>query len=304
MSLERIIDVAEEAVRLSIQNGLLVISCRDKPDYTVPLTEVAALVVSSDAASYTHAVLAEIARAGATFVACDRRHLPVGVLLPLVGHTTQTERFRQQLNAPMPLRKRLWQQVVSAKIREQGRLLRGLQGSDRGLLAMSKRVRSGDAGNLEGQAAKRYWPALFEGGTFRRDPEAEDQNVFLNYGYAVLRATVARAIVASGLHPTIGIHHRNRYDAFCLADDLMEPLRPLVDRAVVDLVGKRPGSFDLDSVARRILLSTFLGRFSLDGESRTLFDVLARTASSLAAVFASERDDLVLPEIIDGTEAT
>ncbi|MBZ0254251.1 MAG: type II CRISPR-associated endonuclease Cas1, partial [Candidatus Methylomirabilis sp.] len=234
---------------------------------------------------------------GGAFVACDEKHLPVGMLLPIDAHFVQAERFARQAEAAFPVKKRLWKQVVQAKIRAQGRLLDALHGKDMGLLPMAGRVRSGDPDNLEAQASRRYWGALFDKPGFRRDRTAEDANRNLNYGYAVLRAIVARAVCAAGLHPSLGLHHHNRYDAFCLADDLMEPFRPVVDGAVVRWVRERGEGAPFDREAKARLLEALTGRFEAEGEARTLFDLAARAASSLAGVFLGERADLALPEL-------
>jgi CRISPR-associated protein Cas1 len=262
----------------------------------MPLAEVAVLVVSNPCVTFTHAVLAGLAQAGGSVVVCDGRHMPVGMLLPLEAHFTQAERFALQAQAPLPMRKRLWQSLVRAKIRAQARLLTELRGHDAGLGHLIARVRSGDPDSVEAEASRRYWLLLFDNPAFRRDRYAPDQNRLLNYGYAVLRAIIARAVCAAGLHPSLGLHHHNRYDAFCLADDLMEPFRPIVDRAVVEYCERRPDSPGLDKEAKAALVGALMGRFKLEGESRTLFDIAARMASSLAAVYARERKALILPE--------
>jgi CRISPR-associated protein Cas1 len=223
--------------------------------------------------------------------------MPIGMLLPLQTHFVQAERFAKQAQASLPTRKQLWKQLVQAKLKAQGRLLKELRGEDQGITALAQRVRSGDPDNLEAQASRRYWPALFNDPNFHRHRTADDQNRFLNYGYAVLRAIVARAICAAGLHPSLGLHHHNRYDAFCLADDLMEPLRTIVDRAVVQWTDIHGPQAPLDRDAKTAVLQALTGRFTVEGESRTLFDIVARTAQSLAAIFASERDDLLIPEL-------
>ena len=297
---ERLIDLSDQPPRLSVNLSRLVIHGHEKPDATVPLSDIAVLVVSHPCVTYTHAVLAGLIQSGGAFVVCNNRHMPVAMLLPIESHSTQAERFVRQTEASEPTKKRLWQQTIEAKVRAQGRLLSELHGDDKGLLALARRVKSGDSTNIEAQASRRYWPALFSDRKFRRHRDALDQNRLLNYGYAVLRAIVARAICAAGLHPSFGIHHHNRYDAFCLADDLMEPFRPIVDRAVAQWVAERGGDTALDRDAKAALLSALTGRLTLDGESRTLFDIVARTASSLAAVFAGKRKGLVLPEVRDG----
>ena len=257
---------------------------------TVPLADIAVLVVSYPQVTYTHAVLAGLAEAGGMFIACNPKRAPCGMLLPLSAHSTQTERFRAQASLPVPHRKRLWRQIVIAKIAAQARLLRERTGQDWGLEAIRTKVRSGDPQNLEARAARLYWKALFgkdspdgAGEAFRRDPQGEWPNPALNYGYAVLRAIVARALCAAGLHPSLGIHHHNRYDTFCLADDLMEPFRPVVDCAVAKLKDQRGPQPLLDKESKRVLLEALLGRFTAAGESRTLFDWTSRAASSLAA---------------------
>ncbi|RKY25026.1 MAG: type II CRISPR-associated endonuclease Cas1, partial [Planctomycetota bacterium] len=224
---ERVLDLSEEPARLRVRYGQLVIRRSGMPDAAVPLVDLAVLVASNPQVSYTNAVLAGLAEAGGTFITCDRKHQPAGMLLPLRSHSLQAERFARQASASQPTRKRLWRQIVRAKIRAQSNLLKKLYGNDRGLSALISRVKSGDPQNLEAQASRRYWPALFADKSFRRDPDREDQNRFLNYGYAIIRAIVARAICAAGLHPSLGLHHHNRYNAFCLADDLLEPLRPI-----------------------------------------------------------------------------
>ena len=296
--IERIIDLSDEPARLSVRLGLLVIHRRDQEEVTVPMEEVGVLVVAHRQVTYTHAVLANLASAGGAFIACNEQHMPVGLMLPIAQHHLQAERCAQQATASAPTKKRVWQQLITAKVRAQGRLLDELHKNDRGLVPMAKRVRSGDPDNVEGQAARRYWPALFAPHSFRRDRDADDQNKLLNYGYAVLRAIIARALCAAGLHPSLGVHHHNRYDAFCLADDVMEPFRPIVDRAVARCVFERGPDAPLDRQAKAALLAPLMHeRFVLDGEERTLFDVAARTATSLTQVFAGQRKQLLLPDL-------
>jgi CRISPR-associated protein Cas1 len=242
-------------------------------------------------------VLAGVCAHGGTVVICDDKRLPVGLLLPLVGHSTQTERFAAQAAVGEPVRKQAWKQIVQCKIRAQAAVLRDANGSDEGLSLLADLVKSGDTANHEAQAARRYWPALY-GADFRRVPGQRDPvNSMLNYGYAILRGLTARALAASGLHPCIGVHHHNRYDAFCLADDLMEPFRPTVDRAaaaILDAAAAEPG---INRETKRILLSALMeSRYRIDEESRSLFDTLGRVSASLAAVFEGKRKRLMLPE--------
>lgn len=319
----RILDISDRPARLSVQNSLLRIqfleSARPKGaqdavqlsgeaetyrcerlenpnERTMPLSDVAVLIVSHPQVSLSHAVLAGLATSGAVFVACNEKHMPVSMLLPLVTHSLQSERFAAQAAVALPVKKRAWQQIVRAKIRAQSSLLQARTGADHGLDSISARVRSGDPQNAEAQAARIYWQKLL-GPDFRRDAEAEGANACLNYGYAVLRAAVSRAICGAGLHPSLGVHHHNRYDTFCLADDLMEPFRPLVDSQVARLADERGPDVAVDKESKRILLEGLLRRFSADEESRTLFDWASQSAASLAAVIAGETQDLYLPAL-------
>ncbi|HUU53384.1 MAG TPA: type II CRISPR-associated endonuclease Cas1 [Armatimonadota bacterium] len=294
---ERIIDLAEQPARLSIRNSCLVISRADEPETTVPVGEVAVLSLANPQVLLTQPVLAELAAAGAAVLVSDRKHMPAAMLLPLAGHFIQGERFALQARASLPTRKRLWQAIVRAKIRAQARVLAEVRGHDGGLPELVAKVRSGDPGNVEAEAARRYWPALFLNRRFRRDRSASGENRFLNYGYAVLRAIVARGVCAAGLHPSLGLHHHNRYDAFRLVDDLIEPFRPIVDKAVAQYCDAHGSDAPLDKAAKAALINTLMGTFKLGRQKRSLFDIAHRTAASLVAVFAGERRSLLLPEI-------
>ncbi len=271
-------------------------SAKTCPNVSLSLADLAVVIAAHPQVTFTQAVLSGLAAAGGVFVACDGRNLPVGMLLPLAGHFAQAERFAAQARAPLPMRKRLWRQIVCAKIKAQASLLMELQGDDNGIAVLARHVRSGDPSNLEARAARRYWPRLFADLNFRRHRENEDQNILLNYGYAVLRAIVARAICAAGLHPSLGIHHHNRYNAFCLADDLMEPYRPTVDRSVAEYMRTHDQVCELEPAAKQHIISDLTVRYVVDGEQRTLFDTAARMASSLADVFLGSRGELELPD--------
>lgn len=295
--LERIIDISENGARLSIANRRLAIDRDGETVASIPLEEMAVLVLSHRAVVLTQPVLAGLAEAGAPVIVCNDKHLPAAMMLPIEGHHLQAERFAQQVQASAPACKQAWKQIVQAKIRAQGRLLVDLYGGDKGIAAMAARVKSGDPGNIEGQASRRYWPLLFADPHFRRNPGLPDQNKNLNYGYAVLRAIVARAICAAGLHPSLGIHHHNRYDAFALADDLMEPFRPIVDRAVVAWLRENAPLDDLTPKAKAALIQPLMGRFTVKGEERTLFDIAARLAVSLTKMFAGKTKTLLVPQL-------
>ncbi|HET9178062.1 MAG TPA: type II CRISPR-associated endonuclease Cas1 [Terriglobia bacterium] len=320
---DRILDFSERPARLNVRNGLLVIDVGERSalpregealpyetdgrdpesglrarvaqEQTIPLADIAVLIAAHPQISFSHAVLSGLAEAGGMFIACNQKRMPCAMLLPLENHSTQTERFHAQANLPLPNRKRLWQQIVKAKILAQARLLKEQTEQDWGLEMLAASVRSGDPQNIEARAARIYWKNLFGEDDFRRNPDGEGLNPLLNYGYAILRAVTARALCAAGLHPSLGIHHHNRYDAFCLADDVMEPFRPIVDRAVAALREQRDGDPELDRETKRALLESLLARFTADGESRTLFDWVSRTAQSLAAAIESGDKKLEIP---------
>ena len=293
---DRILELAEQGARLRVHLKALEVERAGFPSLRVPLEDLAVLVVSHPDTLLTAPVLSEIAMAGGSVVVCDGKHLPQAMLLPLATHFTQGERFRMQAAAKAPLLKRLWQQIIQAKIKAQGALLARTHGVDQGLSLLWRKVRSGDPENLEAQAARRYWTALFDDAGFRRNREAQDQNRYLNYGYAVLRAMAARSLCASGLHPALGLHHHNRYDPFALADDLMEPFRPFMDEVVLRIVRTYGGGVEMTKELRAELLSVCHRRVLVEGEDRSLGDSMTRSAQSLAASLAGTRKRLTFPE--------
>lgn len=297
-----ILEIAHPA-RLSIKDAQLVIEREVCLPFITPVSGVNTLLLAHPQVTLTQAVLSRLAESGAMVVTIDSRFLPVSMMMPLQAHNLQTERLATQTGMSLTLRKRLWKQIVQAKIRAQARVLKQLHGTDGGLVASAKRVRLGDLENIEAQAARRYWGLIFGDNKFRRgaDPlqTGPDQNRHLDYGYTVLRASVARAICASGLHPSIGLHHHNRHDAFCLAADLMEPFRPLIDHRVALWVRQFGADGPLDKNAKRWLIEAVTMRYLLDGESRALSDILFRWTASLAAVLAGNAKHLHLPESIE-----
>lgn len=291
---DRILDLSESPARLSAENGNLVIERGEEPPVKVPFKELTAVVCAHPQIRISLAVLAELAANGVLLVACGRDRNPAAMSLPLKHHFLQAERYAAQAAARKALRKRLWKQLVRAKVKAQHCLL-DETGAQTGLLALVPAVASGDAKNIEAQASRRYWPALF-GPEFRRVRDAGGINALLNYGYAVLRAMVTRAICGAGLNPTLGLHHKNRYNPFCLADDLMEPFRPIVDRAVWTWCRQRGLPPELGPDSKRMLLEPLIARYACQGESRTLFNWLALASASLADVFEGHADTLRLPE--------
>ena len=273
-----------------------------QPVATVPIEDIGLLIVDNPAVTYTQAVFTALAESGAVAVLCDGAHLPCALVQPAVGHTTQTERHRAQMGAPKRLGQQLWRELVSGKLRLQGLVLAEATGSDWGLHALSERVRPGDSANLEAQGAQRYFARVFGAG-FRRDRQGAPPNNLLNYGYMVLRAAVARALAGAGLLTSLGLHHHNRGNPFCLADDMVEPYRPFVDLKVVELL--RAGAIPeaIGRAEKAVLLSVFNEVAPVTGGGRSpILLAIQRGAASLAQAFLTGRAGLVLPEGLPVTE--
>lgn len=286
-------------MRLRVRGALLVLRSPDAEaeEVTVPLGEVEGVMISHPQCTVSARVMSELGRWGVALVCCDQRRLPAGIMLPIGEHGRIASRFALQARMSLPVRKKLWRQVVRAKIRNQGSLLARIHGFDHGLNALAADVLSGDRTNVEATAAVRYWRALFADPDFRRDPGLGGRNALLNYGYAVMRGIVARAICGAGLHPAVGLHHHSRGNPLCLADDLMEPFRPIVDQVVA---GFGLGAIDPPDLTRDIkakLLRALVERFDVKGERRTPSDIAERLVRSLARVVDGDADRLWMPLI-------
>jgi len=266
---------------------------------SVPVEDIGVVVLDNKQITITQGALNALLDNNAAVISCDEHRMPSGLILPLSGNTTQSERFRHQIDASQPLKKQLWQQTVQAKILNQSSVLHRRRNLDCGNMeAWAKQVKSGDSDNLEGRAAAFYWPNLFghiEG--FRRDRDGVAPNSLLNYGYAILRAVVARALVGSGLLPTLGIHHHNRYNAYCLADDIMEPYRPYVDMAVADLVDEGMDCSTLTAEIKRKLLSIPVLDVEIDGRRSPLMVGVGMTTASLYKCFCGESRKIAYPRL-------
>ncbi len=282
--IERIIEIAEQSAFLNLDNNQLSIRLPDAQTVTVPIGEVQCLILANPALTITGALLSALAENGAVVVICGKDRMPSSIQLPIKGNYIQNERFRSQTEAKLPLRKRLWQTVIQEKIRRQGKLLQELHSCDHGLQNLAEQVRSGDPENIEGRAAALYWKN-FWCGEFQRDREASDCNMLLNYGYAVLRAITARACCGAGLHPTLGINHHNRYNAYCLADDLMEPFRTVVDKAVYQLNPDNHAVENLTQEMRRTLIASLQGKMETLNGMWKISDLIQRSANQLAESF-------------------
>lgn len=287
---------------LSLKDGQMVIDIpqakeqvvKDMVRRTIPVEDIGVVVLDNRQITITHGLMDALLAANAAVITCDSRSMPSGLMLPLCGNSVQNERFREQLNASLPLQKQLWQQTVQTKIKNQASVLKMCRsGEIRNMLRWVNEVRSDDADNLEARAAAYYWPNMFT--NFKRDRDGDAPNNMLNYGYAILRAIVARALVASGLLPTLGIHHHNRYNAYCLADDIMEPYRPFVDKLVVEIFDS--GVVDINKEVKAKLLSIPVLDVNIGGQRSPLMIAAGITTSSLYKCFSGDSRKILYPEI-------
>lgn len=281
----RIVEIQENGRHLSLSRGFMVISADKQELARIALDDIAVVVANAFQLTYSHNLLLALSERGIGFLACGTNRLPAAILWPVAGHHEQTGIMQAQADMGAPLHKQLWKRMVQAKIRAQHEAL-GLFGAEPvGLQEMAARVRSGDSGNLEAQAARRYWPALM-GGDFRRDQQGDALNGLLNYGYAIIRSGIARAVMAAGLHPSLGVFHRNRLNPMCLVDDLMEPYRPLADAEVRRLQDEGESELHADTKAR---LAQLLHRdCTLEGETSPVSVAMQRSAQSLAAAMCEK----------------
>ncbi|MBF0354241.1 MAG: type II CRISPR-associated endonuclease Cas1 [Alphaproteobacteria bacterium] len=288
----RIIEIAQDNRHLAAFRGFMTVSEGKEELGRVPLADIGVVVVNAHGVSYSNNLLVALAEQGAILILCGPNHAPVAWVWPMVGHHAQAARMLAQLEATKPLGKRLWQILIRAKIEQQGAVLNALGKSGNGFRLLARQVASGDPTNLEAQAARRYWPLLF-GEDFRRDRSAPGLNGLLNYGYTVLRSATARAVVAAGLHPSLGIHHRHRANDMCLVDDLMEPFRPLVDLLVVRLVAS--GIEEVNREAKETLAGLTIADMHTAKGMTPLGTCLERLAASLGQAFESGETSLDLP---------
>jgi len=281
----------------AVREGWQARRLRSEGPTRVPCEDVGILLVDHAGTVYTHSVFTELLKYGAAVVLCGRDHHPTGMFLPVEGNSVQTERMRQQAAAKEPLKKQIWKQIIQAKIRHQAKVLGPECGAYDFLLELAHRVKSGDKGNIESQASRRYWPDYLA--DFRRRREGLPPNNMLNYGYMVVRAAVARSLCGAGLLVSSGVHHRNKYNAFCLADDVMEPFRGFVERKVRDIMeesdGDGPG--ELDQATKAQLLEVLYETITIGGQKGPLMVGLHRTAASLVKCFAGENKKIELPEL-------
>lgn len=265
---------------------------------TLPIEDLGVIILDNKQITITQGLIEALLENNCAIVTCDSKRMPVGLMLPLTGNTVQNERFRIQIDSSLPLRKQLWQQTIEAKIRNQTVVLKYVTGEEhKNMVKWSESVRSGDADNMEARAAVYYWKTIFpDNPYFVRDHDAEGPNALLNYGYAILRAVVARALVGSGLLPTLGIHHHNRYNAYCLADDIMEPYRPYVDKLVTELLDE-DATGKLNAKVKVKLLNIPVIEVLINGKRSPLMIAVSQTTTSLVKCFRGESRRLTYPEM-------
>jgi CRISPR-associated protein Cas1 len=291
----RIVEIADDRRHLALSRGFIVVHDTDgerKELGQVPIDDVAAVIANAHGLSYTNNLLVALAERGTPFVLCAANHNAAGMLLPVDGHHLQGKRFDAQIAASKPTVKRAWAEIVRAKLQQQAAALEAAGAPTAPLSALAAKVRSGDPDNLEAQGARRYWSLLFGDG-FRRDQNGGGVNSLLNYGYTVLRACMARSVVAAGLHPTLGLHHSNEANSMRLVDDLMEPFRPVIDFKVWLL--RRNDESDVTPESKRALVRTLYDDMPTSTGAAPLMVCTQRLATSLAQIFLGERDQLDLP---------
>ena len=290
-------------IYLSLRNEQLVLHLpevmKKEAERTIPIEDIGVVILDNRRITVTSGVLDALLENNCAVITCDSKSMPVGLLLPLCSHKTQNERFRSQLDSSLPLRKQLWQQTVKQKILNQECVLRSNTDKEtRCMCVWSNDVRSGDPDNLEARAAAYYWRNLFlDFPDFVRDREGTPPNNLLNYGYAILRAVIARSLVGSGLLPTLGIHHHNRYNAYCLADDIMEPYRPYVDQLVIDILHRFDDVSSLSKELKMELLSIPMIDVVVNGKRSPLMIAAQQTTASLAKCFSGETRRISYPEM-------
>lgn len=290
--MDQIIDIATDGRHLSRDRGFLKVSEEGREIGRTPLDQIAGVIVHAHGTTWSTSLLTELADRGAPVVLCGSNHAPRSVLMPLEGHHAQGGRLRAQWRAKAPLSKQAWKQIVAAKVAMQAAALDSVGQPPAPLRMMIRKITSGDSTNIEAQAARHYWPRMMGDG-FRRDAGAPGVNALLNYGYTVLRAATARAVVAAGLHPSIGLHHSNRGNAFALADDLMEPFRPLVDCAARRLATE--SGAEVDTAAKQALARLIAIDLPLDDAMSPVSVAVMRLATSLGQSFETGTLSLALP---------
>lgn len=285
----------ENPARLSLKLAQMVVELQDVIR-TLPIEDIGVVILDHKQITITHALIDALLANNVAIVTSNDKHLPVGLMLPLDGNTLQSERFRAQIDASEPLKKQMWQQTIVAKILGQAHVLGTQLIEHNNMLKWAKDVRSGDTENMEARAAAFYWRNMFEKDAFIRDPQGLPPNNLLNYGYSIVRAMMARALVGAGLLPTLGIHHHSRYDAYCLADDIMEPYRPFVDMKVLEMWKNGGITSDISSDQKRELLGITTMDVSISGHRSPMMLAIQTTAQSVQKCFSGEARKIIYPD--------
>lgn len=285
----------ENPARLSLKLAQMVVELQDVTR-TLPIEDIGVVILDHKQITITHALIDALLANNVAIVTSNDKHLPVGLMLPLDGNTLQSERFRAQIDASEPLKKQMWQQTIVAKVLGQAHVLGTQLIEHNNMLKWAKDVRSGDTENMEARAAAFYWRNMFEKDEFIRDPQGLPPNNLLNYGYSIVRAMMARALVGTGLLPTLGIHHHSRYDAYCLADDIMEPYRPFVDMKVLEMWKNGGITSDISSDQKRELLGITTMDVSISGHRSPMMLAIQTTAQSVQKCFSGEARKIIYPD--------
>ncbi|MDX8553321.1 type II CRISPR-associated endonuclease Cas1 [Tenacibaculum sp. 1B UA] len=283
---------------LKLKHNQLVVECPETKDVkgTIPIEDIALLLLDHYQITISNQLINQLMGNGVALIHCDNHHLPNGLMLPLVGHSELTERWRYQLNSSIPLKKQLWKQTVIAKIENQKQLLQHNSSPVEAMQTYLEKVTSGDETNMEGKAANHYWKYILT--DFQRERFGDAPNNYLNFGYAVLRSIVARAIVSSGMLPAQGIFHKNKYNPYCLADDIMEPYRPFIDKLVLEYITKYPFEEELSKQAKTHLLQVATEDVLIDEKKRPLMVAVTTTTASLYKCFTGERRTILYPKLL------
>lgn len=306
--IKRIVEISQARTYLSVKLGQLIVRQGRATSETnireglnqIPCEDIGLLLVDHPGTTYTHSVFTTLLDCGAAIVLCGPDHHPLGVFLPIKNNSVQSARMRDQVMAKEPIKKQIWKQIVQTKIRHQAKIVSHNSKVHESLIALAQKVRSGDPENIEAQASRKYWSAFMSDLEFRRRIDGKVPNNLLNYGYMVMRAAVARALCGAGLMPSVGIHHQNKYNAFCLADDILEPFRGFVDAKVLEIWDERNGNEDFEDLNQPIkarLLEVLYEQIEISGQKGPLMVGLHKTAASLVKCFAGQQKVLDLPRI-------
>ena len=282
---------------LSTKNEQLIIKRDNHSDTSIPIEDIGFVILDHYDILITKTILQKLTENNSAVIITNEKHMPSGWLMPLEGNSTQSKVFQAQCKASDSLKNRLWKQIIQAKIQNQSKLLKTLDIAYSTMDNHVKKVKNGDPENREAQAAKYYWKHLFSPFNFKRERFGGPPNNLLNYGYAILRAMVGRALVGSGLLPSIGLHHRSQYNPFPLADDFIEPFRPFVDEVVLNLALSNENSLDLTKETKQKLLEIPTLDVHLNNEFRPIMNALSSSTASLARCFLLEEKEIIFPSI-------